>query len=444
MEPASREGQLIPTTLIPNINTPNHDRDTNSGRGKELQREREETISAAEEFLRIQAQDITLLSTLERQVLAIKELRETIPVNEFSLPSGIYRPDFLPVDKERPLEYIPRERTEFLVDISTDIPMSTFIGNLPQHLIDEWVRRKELQLEEARVKDSSRAVVGDAPSFGFTRADLRVAWVPLSYSEGFPTLPTGIPFWEQLPYEPPEAFMALEVYLTIPTIEKRGVRRLDEVPELLGAAARASGYGHTSGISMESLVGYYDLYYWKDRTKAYDLFRTAHYRKKSEERALQLMDDHYFRSESLLKRLSSYMEDEEEFWSLMTPKVAIDFFKTLTQMQRVSVGLPAAAPASEGPVGRDGLRKGTPTTLEGLMKQLALQDQVGVLGGDLDEASDVEKQQMMEQIRREEEERAQRLLISKTLMDPAMVEKAQALIVAMSQIQNNNQGNQGS
>ena len=42
-------------------------------------------------------------------------------------------------------------------------------------------------------------------------------------------------------------------------------------------------------------------------------------------------------------------EDNEEFWSLLTPKTAIDFMKTLTQLQRVSVGLPAGGPLPAGP-----------------------------------------------------------------------------------------------
>ena len=92
---------------------------------------------------------------------------------------------------------------------------------------------------------------------------------------------------------------------------------------------------------------YYHLYYWGSRAHAFDLFRVAQFRKQTELRAIETQDEHYVASKRIRHRLMQYFQSEEEFWELMTPKVAIDFFKTATQLERISSGVPAAGPESE-------------------------------------------------------------------------------------------------
>ena len=90
------------------------------------------------------------------------------------------------------------------------------------------------------------------------------------------------------------------------------------------------------------------------RVHAYDLFRVAQFKVAQEYRAVETQGDHYVQSQRLRHRLMKYMDNEEEFWPMMTPKVALDMFRTLTQLERVSSGLPAAGPVSDKTEDRSG------------------------------------------------------------------------------------------
>jgi len=92
---------------------------------------------------------------------------------------------------------------------------------------------------------------------------------------------------------------------------------------------------------------YYHLYYWGMRAHAYDLYRIAQYRTQQELRAVETQDEHYVQTRRLRHRLMQYMNDEEDFWDMMTPKTGIDMFKTITSLERVSAGLPAGGPIAD-------------------------------------------------------------------------------------------------
>lgn len=396
-------------------------------------------LTVAEEILspQYQRRRISLggVPTEQRQIIAIRELSETLPLNDMGLPYGIYRPDFLPVHKERGDIRTPEERSKDLIRYNHESGEfeSAWDGSLPTYYVEVWIREEYAKQKDLLSGGDVNVVVEDAPSFAFTRADLRAAWLQLDYKEGYPRASRGTPFWQQLDFEPPEAFMAFEAYLTLTVIENRGVREMRYVPDVMNHLARQSGLPLVTLPSEEQLEQYYTLYYWYHRTKAYDLFRAVEFRRKQEERAYETLDDHYFRSRKMLDRLQEYMDDEEEFWSLMTPKVAIDLMKVLVGMQRVSVGLPAGTPLPAPAVGKDGVSRGTPITVEGMMRMLAQQDKhagvplvtSGTGDGDADGGGGVAMALL--QAQRQE----MKMLIAKMLTDPEATEKAQDLIIAM-------------
>lgn len=396
------------------------------------------TMTIAEEILQPQYQrrwiDLRGVPTEERQIQAIRELGHTIPLNDWGLPHGIYRPDFLPVHKDRTLEISPEERAKHLIryDHVTGEFQCAWDGTLPTYHIELWIRGEIAKQRDLGRSGDLGVVVGDAPSFAFTRGDLRTAWVQLDYSEGYPTTARGTPFWAQLDFEPPEAHLAFESYLTLVTVEHRGVRELRYVPEVMQALAKQSGIPMSSIPGEAKLKDWFTLYYWQYRTLAYDMFRAVEFKKKQEERAYAMLDDHYFKSSKMLDRLQVYMDDEEEFWSFMTPKVAIDLLKTLVGIQRTSVGLPAGTPAAPAPIGKDGIARGTPVTMNGAMKQLAAQERAAgvpsVTSAFSEEGGEASAHM---QVVAEAAKSEARMLMAKMLTDPANTAKAQELIIAL-------------
>ena len=97
------------------------------------------------------------------------------------------------------------------------------------------------------------------------------------------------------------------------------------------------------------------------------------------------------------------MNDEEDFWDMLTPKVGIDLLKTLAAMQRISVGLPGTQPVTEG-----GGVQGS-MSLEVIMRQLSADDNQEATTKELDSR-----------------------LASKILSDPVATSMAQELIVRMT------------
>jgi len=205
-----------------------------------------------------------------------------------------------------------------------------------------------------------------------TDEDLENAFVPIEYSEGFPTLPDGRPVWSQLPFEPQEAFRAFQAYLQQPQSTDTGVRTLSTLPLDAPEAVQGLMQGEFDPISIipSVLQPLYHNYYWGHRAKAHDLFQRASVEKQRELRAVNMIDDHYLKSKRLMDRLSVYMDEEEDFWDIMTPKVALDMFKTLVQVQRVSVGLPAAGPSGAQAQGKT-------SSLELLLRQMAQDEHPG-------------------------------------------------------------------
>jgi hypothetical protein len=154
------------------------------------------------------------------------------------------------------------------------------------------------------------------------------------------------------------------------------------------------------------------------RAKAYDLFKVAQFRKQQEIRAIQVQDDHFLMARRLMIRLGQYFNDEELFWDMLTPKVGVDMLKTLTQLQRVSVGLPAGGPLTAGHFGGGaggGVLGGTGLSMELLLRQVAQVNNPIVEVSEVDTDEDI---------------------LSKALDDPEMISSAQDLIIKLTMRQN--------
>lgn len=274
------------------------------------------------------------------QVEALRGLQREIPLNDFGLPTGIYRTDLLPFHDYHPKSLASNGHDSEADSLgppeeSEDAPDGSRDGN--SHKALQVDPSTEVQTTEYRIA-------------GFPADALGKAYVPLQYDEGFPAFENGSPFWGRLDFEPVDAFQAfqryLEMNLGIPADPEdeddfgrpaSGTRSISQLAaalhrdsELLSAVATYQDYFH--------------LYYWNSRSHAYDLFRVAQYRKMQELRAVETQDEHYVTSRRLRAKLMTYFDSQEDFWDMLTPKVGVDFLKTLVGLERISAGIPAAGP----------------------------------------------------------------------------------------------------
>lgn len=188
------------------------------------------------------------------------------------------------------------------------------------------------------------------------------AFTPLNHQEGFPALPDGRPFWHKLDYESPAAFAAFESYVNLGNDGPRYIAALLQSPEL----QRLFG----TQLDLDYLQELHALYYWKDRAHAYDLFREAAYRHIRMRRAQSMENYHYEQSSTLLKRVFEALSTDETFEAMKhDPKLLLDAMEKLIKVQRVSVGMPANAPA-ESMKGAES----NPTTFEMLLRQVTQKD----------------------------------------------------------------------
>ena len=281
---------------------------------------------------------------MDMQTEAIRNLTREIPLNDFGLPTGIYRVDLLPFH-----EYQDEQTLALTHDPNLDPNLDPEMGEATKSI-------SLVDFDAHRHTDDYRIA-------GFPARSLHQAFMPLQYDEGFPALDTGLPFWSRLEFEPAEAYEAFQKYLQM-NLGSPGSHGGDIDDDYDGREARGTR-------SLSALVGeqfgdqdlnrmaqlyqeYYHMYYWGLRAHSYDLFRVAQYRKQQELRSIETQGEHYHISRRMRHRLMKYMDSEEEFWDLMSPKVAMDMLKTLTQLERISAGLPAAGPATADSEGRSG------------------------------------------------------------------------------------------
>ena len=270
---------------------------------------------------------------------AVRQLTDELPLNDFGLPVGIYRCDLLPFH-----DYVP----------------SASKLDVQPHESSEGSSNQEVVVCPAIASDGDPSVPSVPDVYriaGFPAKSLNQAFVPLQYDEGFPAFSDGSPFWGRLEYEPQDTFYAFDRYLKMPLGAPRDLEKDESDPGTPATGTRSLNalvsQIHPLLTDTELLLQIdkyhedFHLYYWGMRAHAYDLFRVAQHQKQQELRQLETQDEHYIDARKIRGRLLQYMTSEEEFWDLMTPKVASDLLKSTTQLERISAGLPASGPMSE-------------------------------------------------------------------------------------------------
>lgn len=234
-------------------------------------------------------------------------------------------------------------------------------------------------------------------------AYLRAATVPLFYSDGFPTTEHGALFWDRLDIESDTdhhlflryremsnslGYRSVEVLARKLADETHAANRLSnnrarsgdsdrdahrdmsldpnneylnvQVPTpptsipgaITGATATSTTpddlaeYEELLQSTRDYLRAIYTFYFWKFRANAFDLVGEAAVRRIRQTRALLLDDRTYIRlqatSDKLFQRLNRFTDQD---FDSMDPMDTTKVLKEILSMQRVSVGLPAAAPA---------------------------------------------------------------------------------------------------
>lgn len=242
---------------------------------------------------------------LSHRALLIRRSAARIPVTAEDLPVGFYRADLLPFQ-----------------------PNHAGFGN------EQELSKGTIQLKE--------------------QEDLQAAYCELDYSQGYPTLPSGEPFWHKLDYEPGLAYSAFQIFLDASVEDARELTALADNSEFKRVLETQLQHPPSQKECLEVLQEYYILYYWKVRARAHDLFKEAAYRHKRIQRAMSAEDYHYNLAESLLKKVEAYL-GTDDFVKNLTPKTALDALTKLVAIQRVSAGLPAMGPlqAKDAPQAMD-------------------------------------------------------------------------------------------
>lgn len=265
------------------------------------------------------------------------------------LPTGIYRADMLPFH-----DYNPNKNTATIthVPLNGDSEQSTEL--VPLEVEEEEHQAQNAKGLECELQEILVPEVKEYRIAGFLSEELRPAFVPLQYEEGFPAFEDGIPFWSRLEFEPIEAFQAFQAYIRM----SKGRKASDADDEYDGKAAAGSRsisrlvaetYPDADPNTMIGILNdWYHMYYWGLRAHSYDLYRVAEFRKQQEVRAVETQGEHYHEARRLRHRLNQFIESDDEFWDLMTPQVAVKMYEMLTKQERISAGLPAQGPRVEG------------------------------------------------------------------------------------------------
>lgn len=328
----------------------------------------------------------------EAQVESLKALQVFLPRNEVGLLTGIYRPDLLPIDRRM---------------------------QLPGPTNTEAVEAVEV------VKAAESGTVVEDTIAGYLPADLDLAFEPLQYDEGYPVQSCGKPFWEKLPYEGLREYKSFRLYLesgdpitSVETTGKSAGRGIRSIYTLAHRICKKEKKGEEQILN--NLHNYATLYYWHPRVRAYDLYRAVQFKQQQEIRALELNTDHYARANKWIKRLEEYINDPEEFWDMLSPKVAIEFYKMLHGMQRVAIGLPPQGPATAKDESRGG------QSVEFHFKQAAAREQAVLK--DILPGQDISELDEFEDSREQENTK----IVDKILTDANLTEAMQEIIIKVT------------
>jgi len=224
----------------------------------------------------------------------IAQLTLAIPLNEYELPPFVYRADMLD------MAYVLDTIRAYLGQKN---PSTTSTSSFPARSAGP----EEMQALQQH---------------------LDAATVALNYSEGYPQLGNGQPFWAKLEFESNEAYAMFLDYVAL-----EGIRQLESLRSYNPRDCREN----------------YALHFWYFRAKAFDLFKVADHQRKRLTRMLKSEDDHYTKAEAILKKVVGYLDavDLEDEASSMDPSKAVAMMEKLVKISRISIGLPANGESKE-------------------------------------------------------------------------------------------------
>ena len=167
---------------------------------------------------------------------------------------------------------------------------------------------------------------------------LIAARTKLSMLEGYHSIdaPNPLPVWSKLPFEPKAYYDAFRSYLLSPSrsLATTGNDIDFEVP----------------GFTPFTLKEAYTLFYWSDRSRAYDLQKPVAAARLRDQRLLQTEDAHYLLTNTVISQLTGEIEQRSNDsktarpWEGLKSSEIITALTSMMQMQRVSLGLPSHGP----------------------------------------------------------------------------------------------------
>jgi hypothetical protein len=176
--------------------------------------------------------------------------------------------------------------------------------------------------------------------------NLSAAFVDLSYEHGFPTIPSGQPFWTKLEFEPGLAYGCFQIYLELIQVGPRELEELAKSSELQTLFSQHLNSTVTQAELTLHFQEYYALYAWKHRAKAYDLFKEAAYRHERVRRAMRVEDEHFHLASQMMEKLKPVILDGK-FLENLSPRLLLEALGKVIAIQRISSGLPASGPLTQ-------------------------------------------------------------------------------------------------
>lgn len=238
-----------------------------------------------------------IISAVTRyQARKVRELTKHLPLNEANLPVGFWQTDVVlgVLHDWKPDDSAPQSVSTAISTGVSDPEDAMFIGLFEDSPFDE-------------------------------------AWIELSYSEGFPTIPgIGTYFWDKLPGEAAKHFQCFQAYVNLP-----GLRTLVDLAQHKDIQAL--------GLNFQALQNLFYLYYWELRSKSYDFFKEIIRQKNRLDAANALEAANLIAAQSLKNRVLARLENR---FDELNGRELIDLYKTAIAVERISVGLNPNAPGS--------------------------------------------------------------------------------------------------